>query len=54
MKMIKYWSIRNIFTGTLLRNNDGEIRIFMDRDSGKYYISMLPKPNLWEVVEFRR
>ncbi len=41
MKMIKYWSIRNIFTDTLLRNNDGEIRIFMDMDSGKYYILIL-------------
>lgn len=52
--MIKYWVVRNVITGTMLRNYDGEIIIFMDKNSGKYYISTLPNPQLWEIVEFRR
>ncbi len=52
--MIRYWAVRNVFARTLLRNNDGEIRIFIDRYSAENYISTLPKPELWEVVEFRR
>ncbi len=52
--MIRYWAVRNVVTGTMMRNNDGDIMIFMDKSSGKYYISILPKPELWEVVEFRR
>ncbi|MDE7365242.1 MAG: hypothetical protein K2N27_10265 [Ruminococcus sp.] len=52
--MIKYWAVRNVVTDTFLRNNDGDIMIFMDKNSGKYYILTLPKPELWKVVEFRR
>lgn len=52
--MSKVYIIKNIISGTALRNNSGYILMFVHPDAARNYISEHLPENLWEVSELRR
>ena len=52
--MSKVYIIKNIISGTALRNSSGYILVFTSYLSARDYIADHLPVNLWEVAELRR
>ncbi len=51
---MKLYTIKNIFSGARLRNNDGDICIFQSYAAAYVYIQEHLSVMYWEVAELRR
>lgn len=51
---MKLYTIRNKFSGTLLRDNNGDIRIFQSAIAANNYIAVNLPVKYWEVDVLRR
>lgn len=51
---MKLYTIRNKFSGTLLRDNNGDIRIFQSAIAAHNYIAEHLSVKYWEVDVLRR
>lgn len=52
--MNRLFAIKNVISGTYLRNNMGEIMVFISHMSAQNHIETNLPSHLWEVSEFRR
>lgn len=51
---MKLYTIKNKFSGTFLRDNHGDIRIFQSEISARNYISEHLSDKFWDVDVLRR
>lgn len=51
---MKLYTIKNIFSGARLRDNNGDIRIFQSYAAAYGYIQERLSDKYWEVAELRR